>query len=540
VTAPERERWQEALRTFVEAATPEERASLKAEVLQAAECELWAQGEAHELHLDAGQSRWVREFDASTDFAVWMIARQRGKSFADLYGDTMFAQRTEGAICRYLGQTKESAQAIAGPTLDQIFRLCPDKSLLPWPYSKNGALGDNYELHWEHNGASLTISGTDNESFRRQRGPRSHRISFDEAAFYAKLVDVEGALLPSLQTTGGKPLYLSTPPISPGHEFVARYRAAQAAGTAKHETIYDNPRLTKEGVRAIAQREAARLLMTLEELLESTYWKREYLAQIVTETSRAAVPSWNEDAAKVCVASVPRPAHFDGYVGLDFGFGDPHAAVFGYWDFPSQTLVIEHELLLRQANTAQLAEALKAKEREAWGATLWEGTLLGAEDWRKDMSWEQWPDFLKGVYSAKAPRQPYLRVGDNDPLVLADLIAPPVGLAVLPSRKDDKALQVNALDILVKARKIRIDPRCVQLIRQLYSTVWNKQRTEWERTTDGHGDLLDALVYLVRNVRRHRDPRPPEKPTGWEGFTNIGGAPKFGNLAAALKGARRR
>lgn len=82
------------------------------------------------------------------------------------------------------------------------------------------------------------------------------------------------------------------------------------------------------------------------------------------------------------------------------------------------------------------------------------------------------------------------------------------GLTFLPTRKDDKQLAVDELDVMVRRGKLRIHPRCTNLIREMYSTVWNASRTEWERTADGHGDLLDALVYVLRNVRRHRDVRP--------------------------------
>ena len=98
-------------------------------------------------------------------------------------------------------------------------------------------------------------------------------------------------------------------------------------------------------------------------------------------------------------------------------------------------------------------------------------------------------------------------MGDNDPLTLADLHGQH-GLAVLPTRKDDKALAVSDLDEAVRQRRIRVHPRCRRLIEQLASTTWNKGRTEWQRTDKDHGDLLDALVYLHRNVHRHRDPRP--------------------------------
>ncbi len=498
--------------------------------------EAWRRGRAHSLHLDSGQARWCREFDDGNDFAVWMIARQRGKSFAALYNDVMFANRTPGAICRYLGQTKESAQAIAGPTLDQVFALCPDKRLLPWPYSKNGALGDNYELHWEWNGASLTISGTDNESFRRQRGPRSHRISFDEAAFYAKLEEVEGALLPSLQTTGGKPLYLSTPPLSPGHPFVARYRAAQAAGTAQHETIHQNPRLSVADVMAIARKEAVRLGMTLEELLASTYWLREYMAQIVVEGSRAAVPAWTDEVAAECTREWTRPLHFHAYTGHDWGgqTGDPHAGLFGYLDFVPSKIIIEAEHEKRGIDTKQLAEEWKAVEVERWGARSWDGTLFGAGYFEENT--KALPDFLKPALIDNGPSQPFLRVCDTDQQLQKDMMSLH-GYALLTTAKDDKHLMVDQLNVLVREKRIIIHPRCRRLLEQLRTTLWNERRTEWVRTPKDHGDLIDCLVYLVRNVFWNHDPRPPPPQEYWGRPP-----PKTGleDVAAAMMGRRRR
>ena len=61
---------------------------------------------------------------------------------------------------------------------------------------------------------------------------------------------------------------------------------------------------------------------------------------------------------------------------------------------------------------------------------------------------------------------------------------------------------------MLRTRRVTIDPSCVRLIEQIYSTIWNKTRSQWERGKD-HGDLIDCLVYLLRNVRWNRDCRPP-------------------------------
>jgi hypothetical protein len=279
-------------------------------------------------------------------------------------------------------------------------------------------------------------------------------------------------------------------------------------------------------VRQLIRREAERLGLTEEELVASTYWRREYLAEFVTEESRAAVPAWTTEAERECVVAVERPQHFDAYVGLDLGFQpDPHFAAFGWLDFAAQALVVEEELELRGHTVAQLAEAAKRTEAGLYGAMRYDGTLLGAVDWGELPAW------LAQAAHRNASRQPYLRVGDDDALVLAEL-AQSHGLAVLPTRKDDKHLAVDALNQLVRQRRLRVHPRCRRLIEQLRGTVWNRARTQWERTDKDHGDGIDAMVYLARNVRWHRDARPagpapirwPGQPQPTEGWGQLGKA----------------
>lgn len=464
----------------------------RAELIAAARADLWRAGDVSWL-LDSGQRTWVASFLSGEGAACWMIGRQRGKSFAALSLACGFALRQPGAIIRYAALTGKSAKAIVVPTLDQVLTDCPP-DVRPVVSELDGT------VRWS-NGSVLTWAGTDNEQFDRLRGPRAHLVLLDESAFYSDLERVESALLPQLTTTAGKVLYLSTPPESVGHTFVRRWNAARAANRAVHATVHSNPRLGPEGVRRIIRQEAARLGLTESELEASTFWRREYCAELVQEESRAAVPGWTPEAQAVCVSAVERPLHFDAYVGVDFGYGDPHAAVFAWWDFPGNRLIVEDELEMRGATTAQLAAAIKQREAQLWGVDRWAGTLLGADD--------KSPEWMKEAArrSPDIPRQPYLRIGDNDPLTIADL-GTQHGLAILPSRKDDKALAVSDLDESVRQRRIAIHPRCRRLIEQLASTTWNKARTEWTRTDKDHGDLLDALVYLHRNVNRHRDPRP--------------------------------
>lgn len=462
--------------------------------------------------LDPGQLSWVLSHDTGEGSSTWMIGRQRGKSYAALAYADAFARRHPGAIIRYAALTAKSAKAIVLPTMLQVLVGCPDDA-------RPVISEDKGTITWP-NGSVLTWAGTDNEQFDRLRGPRAHLVLLDESAFYADLESVEAALLPQLTTTAGKAIYLSTPPDSVAHPFLARYRAAQGARRAQHATIHDNPRLGAEGVARIIRTEAARLGLTPEQLVLTTFWRREYLAEIVTEETRAAMPAWTEERAKRFTLEVSRPDFFDAYTGTDNGYApDPSAALFGYHDFANNRVVIEDELEHRFGTAASFSAEIKRKEKELYGVTRYDGTMLALE---KEMA--ELPEFLRNKVHARAPRQPYMRVGDNDLQLLAEM-ASEHGLAIYPTRKDDKALAVDFVNQLIIAGRLVIHPRCVRLLTQLFSTIWNKTRTGWERTALDHGDLIDCLVYLCRNIRWNRDCRPPpadpwafmtpKKKTGW-------------------------
>jgi hypothetical protein len=245
--------------------------------------------------------------------------------------------------------------------------------------------------------------------------------------------------------------------------------------------------------------------MTREALLASSAFQREFLGLDIAEEGKLALPAWPSKAEKL-VRIEARPQFFDGYEGLDIGFSpDPSLVLFGWYDFKRSLLYIERELEARQKTVAQLAAEWKAATKEQWGHEGFDGTLLALADVAEV------PDFLARRLHAQAPRQPFLRVGDDNMLVLAEL-SHSHGIAVLPTRKDEKQLAVDAVNDLVVKERLAIHPRCVSTIRQMTTTTWNRARNEWERTKQDHGEALDCIVYMARNVRWQRDPRPKTAP----------------------------
>lgn len=484
----------------------------------------WREGWAHEWALDAGQQAWRTAFwgTPSLSSTVWNVGRQRGKTYNAVFLALETGLGTPGAVVRYCAKTKDSAVAIVSPAWDALVATMPEE-LRPVKGRSE------YEWRFPSTGSTFVLFGTDAQSFAKGRGPRTDLQLLDECGFYQDLVPVESALLPSLQTTGGRALYLSTPAESVGHPYTSRIYAAMASGRYVHDTFWSNPRVNHE---AVIEAERTRLGMTREQFLACTYFRREYLAEIVTDESRAAMPAWTKALADEVVGDWERPEYFDAYQAHDPGItGDPHASLFAWHDFARNELVIEDEMELRSASTTIRAwtDAIKEREKALYGATAWNGTLLGAEEWARAR--EEVPEYLRGAIDTSAPRQPYLRVGDNAQGTCREMTLE-YKLGLVPTDKHDKALHADACNHLLATRRIRIHRRCARLIEQLYSTVWNKSRSEWERTDKDHGDLVDDLIYIARNVRWHRDCRPKvidsatkyiqqaqarvQQPSGWD------------------------
>jgi hypothetical protein len=472
---------------------------------------------------DRLQRAWLRRVRQWVDsgqrgVAVQRWARQTGKSWAAIAFALCEMQRRPGLIVRYAALTAKSCAAIVLPTVRRLAAMQPEECRVTVSEWRGEVAAPN--------GSVLVWAGTDNEQFERLRGPRAHLIVLDEAAFYADLEGVERALLPQLNTTAGWALYVSSPPETPAHPFVQRDAAARGHGRWSHATIYDSPRYSPEAVAGIEAAEAQRLGVSVETLRATSYWQREYLASIVTEETRAALPAWTPEAEAALVGDWQRPQYFDGYVGLDVGrWGDPHFAVFGYHCPASNTFTVEYELEMPSATThiGAFVEACKRLEAEAWGVSRWEGTLYGAT--RDDVA--RWPAHLRQLFDEAAPRQPYLRVGDDDARLVIDVRASH-GYAVVPASKSDKYSAVDELNARIRERRWRVHRRCVRTIEQYRSTLWNRARSEWERTPRDHGDAVDVSVYVQRAIRWHRDCRPPAhpdaaygihspQPAGWHG-----------------------
>jgi hypothetical protein len=196
----------------------------------------------------------------------------------------------------------------------------------------------------------------------------------------------------------------------------------------------------------------------------------------------AVVPEFDADAERDIVKEWVRPTHYDAYASMDIGFRDLTVVLLAYYDFKNAKLIIEDELVIKGSKfiTDKFATELNEKEKR-----LWVNPLSGES------------------------KKPYLRFSDNNNLILLNDLTVNHQITFLPIPKDNADAALNHMRMLIKSRKIVINPRCKTLIFHLKNAIWNKQRTSYVRSVDnGHFDAVDSLKYLCRGYQPNKNPYP--------------------------------
>lgn len=456
---------------------------------------LWRQGKVVDFLLDTNQKEVYSTFkNNNIKTQVVVLSRQSGKSFGLSTIAVQECLTRPNIIVTYVAPRLNQAKKIAKVTLREILKTCP-KDMQP-TFNKQ----DNQYVF--SNGSILELGALNNDRADDLRGSKSHLIIVDEAGFVDDLKYVlRSVLYPKLNTTRGNLLICSTPPKSASHEFYDIVKQAEFDGTLIKKTIYDCPRYTTEDIEVFAKEVGGK---------DSTDFKREYLCCFITDEESAVIPEATEENMDVIVKEHKRPPFFDCYSSMDIGFKDLTVVLFGYYDFRAGITVIEDEIVIKgkEVTTSKLAALVSEKENNLWGF-----------------------------------KKPYLRVADNNNLILLNELSVDYDLAIIATAKDNKEAAINNVRIGISDHKIRIDPRCKTLIFHLKNATWNKNRTSFERTPDGgHSDALDALIYLLRNIQVSKNPYPYNFDYGNGEYFNVEGNSKssFENhLLGMFKGSKR-
>lgn len=429
----------------------------------------WLDGDLSYL-LHEGQvelrAQWRDSWSLGRLFVV-CCARRWGKSFWLAEEGVEQCLRAPNQMVRLGAPTQKMAKTVHRPHMKKILADCPPDLAPKFNSTENVWIFPN--------GSEFHLVGCDNGGHERLRGTDTHLGLLDEAGFTDELrYIVRSILMPQTMTVDGRILIASTPSKTPAHDFTGLYEEARAGGRSIHRTIYDAPHITDAQVEEYMAESGGE---------DTSDWHREYLAEFVVDDDLAVVPEFSRnEEAMIILGGTPandngtpwgqeRPRYFDSYVSMDVGFHDLTVAAFAYYDFKAAQIVVEDEVVMKRSRSADIDAACAVKERELWGEQV-----------------------------------PYLRVVDAPPITVAELNAD--GRPWSQSRKDDKDAALNALRLTIP-NGLRIHERCHTIRAHMRHGIWNRSRTKFERSDAfGHFDGIDAMVYLVRNVNRNRNPYP--------------------------------
>ena len=395
---------------------------------------------------------------------VLYCSRRWGKSFICLLLAGEDALQGPRRHIGFVAPTQKQVKRIIFPIMDFIFKDCPD-DLRP-KFDRDLSC---YEFP---NKSKIYLSGTDNKHYEDLLGMTLYRGYIDEPGTCDDLdIIVNRILQPQTLTTkrstGSNLILLGTPSPSAAHPYYFIKEQCRSQGNFSRRTIDDNKALDVETKEAFIAEAGGR---------DHTNCKREYFCEDVTDSEKAVLPEFTEEKEKELVVDYPRPPAIDWYGSMDPAFNDFTAYLLGYYDFQKAVYVIESEALFNKSNTHQIAERIRSLEIETVGN-----------------------------------QKIYLRVSDTDPQIICDL-AQLHNIDFVSTAKDNKEAQINCLRTLIQNNKLFIHPRCKHLIRQMHTAIWNDARTRYVRTVDdGHFDTIDALMYLVRNIDKYRNPYPASR-----------------------------
>ncbi|NJO65479.1 MAG: hypothetical protein HC836_47520, partial [Richelia sp. RM2_1_2] len=207
---------------------------------------------------------------------VFASSRRLGKTYFLCVIGIEQCLRNPNSSVIFIAPTLKMARQITKSIMREILNDCP-RHLLPKFQTQ--------EKVWKfNNGSEMLFAGADAENIESVRGSLAHLVLIDEAGFFSDLkYAVNSVLIPTTTTTKGKILMASTPPISPSHDFVAYVQKAQLEGNLIKKTVYDNPRLHIDEINSLAEEVGG---------VDSVDFKREYLAEIITDATKAVVPEF--------------------------------------------------------------------------------------------------------------------------------------------------------------------------------------------------------------------------------------------------------
>jgi hypothetical protein len=268
-------------------------------------------------------------------------------------------------------------------------------------------------------------------------------------------------IFPTLMHSRGKIIHLTTPPRILGHPLVIEtLRKCKLNDSFYSFDIEKNPLLSPEEIEQEIETLGGRNSITV---------RRELYCEIIRDEAITVVTTFDKDRH---IADI-NPSHELAWcVGGDLGYTNDLSAFLlaGYDHNLGKVIVCDEKVFSPQTPSLEIVRSLK-----------------------------EW-----------LIKQPTV-VADIQGNTRIDMSA--LGLQTIEPVKDKFESTVTFIRNAFYQDQLLINPRCKLLIETCENGMFNKQKTDFERSsTLGHLDTLMALVYLLRSVDKTRDLRPKPKP----------------------------
>jgi PBSX family phage terminase large subunit len=442
------------------------------EIQKKAREQLWREG-ILEWKLHPSQKDMYDFFHGKKDKTIiFNCSRRLGKSWLLLLIAIEVCLKKKSTVKFVLPETGWARKVIK-PVMQKILEDCPNELIPTFKTQDN--------MYVFANGSEIQLAGTDNGNYEKLRGGDADLCLVDEAGFCSDLNHIiSSILIPTTLLTKGRIILSSTTPDNPNHEFIQQMKMAASDKRMIVKTLYDgledskrsdSPHITPEIIEEI--------ILGIPGGVDSDAFKTEFLCQLISDSDKSVVPEFSRKEQDI-VCEWRMPNFCDKYVSMDIGFKDLTAVLFAYYDFENAVLVIQDEVIINgpELTTKKLADEIQIKESK-----LWTSHLTGEQD------------------------KPYLRVSDNNLLVINDL-AKLHGIYFSPTEKQNKDAAINQVRMMIDEGQIKINPKCVHLIDHIKLATWGPNKKDYARVSGHHYDALDAFIYLVRNISFTHNPFP--------------------------------
>tara|TARA_R110000868_G_scaffold69364_5_gene204355 strand:- start:428 stop:1630 length:1203 start_codon:yes stop_codon:yes gene_type:complete len=344
------------------------------------------------------------------------------------------------------------------------------------------------EMRWEiSNSSSLRLGALERAHVdAMNRGGNASLILYEECGFVKGddfLYGVNSVLGPQLLRSNGKEIFVSSPPEDPDHPLITQIKPeCEELGTFFAFTVFDSPSITPDQIVEAAIRSGCELarefIIGVKQGLVKTdnvhdwalrtgsnlsdAFRREFLAEVIRPSTLMVVPSYQDDVRHV--RTVDDPMRCNWSITIDWGgVRDLTVALLHTYDFIANVdLVKDERSFPPNTPTADIVSSLRA----AW------------DSYRVETVWAD--------------------VHGQTQVDLEEL-----GYPVNIPQKSDWLGSVQAMSVKFTLNQILVDPRCVFLRKSLKAGMFNKTKTDFERSEKlGHCDALAALMYAVRSQDR--------------------------------------